>query len=89
MMDEAMLQRVATLAAEEAVKKTFLGLGVDISTPEKVIEAQDMFRGLRNFQGELKAFKTRFWATVGSIVATALGGLLYGYVQGLQRHPPI
>jgi hypothetical protein len=88
-MDRAMLERVANMAAREAVQQTFLSLGVDISTPGKVVEAQEMFSGMRNLQGELKVFKNRFWATIGSMAATLLGGVLYHYVTSFRAPPPI
>lgn len=86
-MDQAMLERVANLAAREAVQQTFLGLGVDISTPGKVIEAQQMFSGMRTFQDDLRTFKNRFWASLGGLAATAVAAMAYHYVQ--TPKPPI
>lgn len=90
-MDQAMIERVANTAGRagghEAAEQIFLALGVDISTPGKVIEAQMMFSGMRSFQDDLRTFKNRFWASLGGLMATGLAAVAYHYVQ--TPKPPI
>lgn len=83
--DRAMLNRIASMAADQAVQKIFTTLGVDISTPAAVIEAQDMFRSMRTIQSDWRRFRTAF---IGA-AATALGGALVMAALHFHSTPPI
>lgn len=83
--DRAMLNRIANLAAEQAVQKTFTTLGLNISTPEAVIEAQDMFRSMRNIQRDWKRFRNAF---IGA-AATALAGAMVMAAMHFHNTPPV
>ena len=45
------IDAIATTAAERAVKSTLLSLGINIETPEAVVEAQLDFQHLRAWRG--------------------------------------
>lgn len=70
--DDDTLMRVAGMAAQQAVEKTFTTLGIDISTPEAVIEAQGHFQFLRTFRGNVTVFKNR---AIQTAAALAVGGV--------------
>lgn len=79
------MQRVAEMAAKAAVQETFLALGVDITTPEGVIRAQEDFGFLRT--AHRAAVSARCVAAKYGLVSTlaALGAIIYAglHVKGL------
>lgn len=77
----ALMQRIASMAAEEAVRKTFTTLGVNISTPEALIDAQEMFSGLRHLQRDWKAFRNRVLAAGTTLLVSIAGAWLMGYIK--------
>lgn len=72
-MTEAEVRRIAREAAECAVKATFTALGVDMSKPPAVIEAQKDFawlRGRRILEGKIgtKVIITFFTVVVVGVI---------------------
>lgn len=83
--DKATLNRIASMAADQAVEKIFTTLGVDISTPAAVIQAQEMFMSMRNIQRDWQRFRTAF---IGA-AATALASALVMAALHFHNTPPI
>lgn len=77
----AQLNRIATMAAKAAVQETFTTLGVDISTPDAIVKAQDLFRSMRGLQDDWKLFRNRLIVGVASLVCTTVGVLLFHFLQ--------
>jgi hypothetical protein len=77
----------ATAAAETAVRETFLALGIDISNPAAVVQAQLDFKSMRTSR-ELSDLIVKYG--VGAIVTTVAGGALAMAWLGLKAvfsHP--
>ena len=78
----------AAAAAETAVRETFLALGIDISSPQAVVEAQLDFKSMRT-QREFSDLIVKYG--VGAVVTTVAGGALAMVWLGLQavftHHP--
>ena len=67
-------QEIAEAAAERAVQKTFLAIGVDIIDSESVIKMQADFHHLRVWRESTEAVKQRALLTcIGVVVAGILG----------------
>ena len=78
------LAKVATeaaeLAAERTVERLFIGLGVDISKPEGIIELQKTLSFASSLRGaSLTIRKSGLRAAVGIVVAGVLGILMLGF----------
>jgi hypothetical protein len=70
------IEEIAEQAAQKAVIKTFLTLGVDIGDPKAVIKLQDDLRFLDRWRGSTEAASAHFAKTVIGIILTgALGWL--------------
>ena len=71
------MSRTAEEAADRAIGKLFLTLGVDLSDPKSVIAFQDDLRFLSNWRESTQAVKRKALLTaVGMSVAGLLGFLL-------------
>lgn len=83
-IDKALLTRIAGMAAEQAVQKTFTTLGVNISTPEAVIEAQELFMSLRNLKRDWTVFRNRLIMMAATLIASAVGMWAFNFLK-----PPV
>lgn len=68
----AELHEIANRAAEKAVEKTLLTLGVDISDPDSIIRMQKDFQWLRSFRNSGETIKTKAITTAVGIFITGL-----------------
>lgn len=76
-MTQDELNRTAEEAADRALGKLFLTLGVNLRDPKAVIAFQDDLRFLANWRESTQAVKRKALLTaVGVLVAGALGYLL-------------
>lgn len=76
-MTQAEIEEVAEAAAEEALRKMFLTLGVDISDPEAVIKMQADFKHVRRWRQATETVSdTGLKAAVKFIVTATLGSAL-------------
>lgn len=74
----------ANAAAEQAVKKTFAILGVDIDRPESV----ETFREDLRFGKRLRRFADRSsWAFAGAVALALAGALWVGIVTKINGEP--
>ena len=74
------LREVASLAAKEAVKETFLMPGVNISTPEAVQSGENQPSTLRNIHYSLRHVRNVIIAGIPSVmVAGAIGAFWIGF----------
>ena len=77
------IDAVATSAAERAVKSTLLSLGINIETPEAIVEAQLDFQHLRAWRETTEAAKRKALLTAVTVVVTgALGYLVLAFRTG-------
>jgi hypothetical protein len=71
------VKEVAEAAAEEALRKMFLTLGVDISDPESVIKMQADFKHVRRWRQATETVgDTGLKAAVKFLVTAGLGSML-------------
>ncbi len=68
------IRQVAEEAAEKAVQKTLLAIGIDVSNPESIIRYQDNFGFLDALNGSVKAVKRQSIKTIVSVLFTAAVG---------------
>jgi hypothetical protein len=74
---------IATTAAERAVKSTLLSLGINIETPEAIVDAQLDFQHLRAWRESTEAVKRKALLTAVTVVVTgALGYLVLAFKSG-------
>lgn len=85
--DKALLNRIASMAADQAVVKIFTTLGIDITTPSAVIEAQELFMSLRNLKRDWAVFRNRLIMTGATLFASGLGAWFFGLLKAPQ--PPL
>lgn len=70
----------AEIAAQRTVERLFVGLGVDVSKPESIIELQKTLTFASNLRGASQTIrKTGLRAAVGIIVSAFFGVLLLGF----------
>lgn len=70
------IQHIAVAAAEEAIRKLLITMGVDASDPEALIEMQKDFAHMRKWRKSVDSVGPRaLLAAVGVIVTFALGAL--------------
>lgn len=85
-LSERQLTLMMKAAAAEGVREAFLTIGVDISTPQGVIQAQRDWDHLRGWRKASDAFKkglvSRAAATVWTLVLGGLG-LSVAFWQGM------
>lgn len=75
-LNDAEIQDIATAAADAAVRKLFLTMGVDISEPKELIEMQDDFRHLRTWRkAKEKVQNTALTTAIGVLITGALAWL--------------
>jgi hypothetical protein len=72
-MNSADMEKLATMAAKEAVKETFLMLGVNISSPEAVQSAQNEFATLRNLHYSMRHVRNVIIAGILGMMVSGAG----------------
>jgi GTP cyclohydrolase I len=70
-------REIAEEAAERAVAKVFLTLGIDVNDPKSLLETQQDFAAMRDFTRGWRATKGKLVATVLVLLVTALCGMLW------------
>ena len=86
-MDQSLIERIADRAAEEAIRRTFLALGVDVATPESVIQVQQDFRFIRDQRLSAAEFRRSLkkgaryvgWSVVGTVALSLVGWVLASF----------
>lgn len=74
------IDEIAEAAAEKAVKSTLLSLGINISDPKEVMEAQLDFQHLRAWRESTQAVKRKALVTsVGILITGAIGWLVVAF----------
>lgn len=71
------LHEIANRAAEKAVEKMLLTLGVDVSDPDAIIRMQKDFQWLRSFRQSGETIKTKAITTVVGIFITGIIAAIY------------
>jgi hypothetical protein len=82
-LNDAEIQDIATAAADAAVRKVFLTMGVDISDDKAVLEMQGDFRLLRSWRKAKEKVGSTALTTAASVLIT--GGLAWLGVVLFQR----
>jgi hypothetical protein len=79
---EERTEAIAERAAERAVIKTLLAIGIDISSPGSILRAQDNFSFLDTLNSGQKAVKRKVGLTAIGVLVTGLIGyvlLVFGW----------
>lgn len=64
---------------EQTIERTFLRFGIDLSTPEKVVQFQDDLRYVREWRTSMAAVRRAgLTAAIGTLVTGAIAALLIG-----------
>ncbi|WP_029080732.1 hypothetical protein [Bradyrhizobium sp. th.b2] len=83
------LEKIAKMAAKEAVSETFLSLGMDVSNPASVISVQGQFSFLRNMHYAARHLRNVIIAgVVGAIVSGAVWAFWAGFKVSAAASPP-
>jgi len=80
-MNNADMEKLAKLAAKEAVSETFLTLGMDISNP---ISVQGQFAFLRNLHYAARHARN---VIIAGIVGALVSGCVYAFWTGFKATP--
>jgi hypothetical protein len=78
------VNRIAEEAADRALGKLFLTLGVDLSDPKAVIAFQDDLRFLNQWRDSTQAVKRKALLTVVGVIITGALGYFWLVLRG---HP--
>ncbi|RVC71296.1 hypothetical protein EN759_00335 [Mesorhizobium sp. M00.F.Ca.ET.038.03.1.1] len=78
-MTDAEIHEIARRAAQEAVKETFLMLGLD---PEKPLEAQKDMAFVRKTRTSADAIQRQSILAAVGLITVALLGLIYSNIRG-------
>jgi len=78
------MNKTAEEAADRAIGKLFLTLGVDLSDPKAVIAFQDDLRFLSNWRESTQAVKRKALLTAVGVVVSGAIGLFWLSIRG---HP--
>jgi hypothetical protein len=82
-ISKAEISQLMSEAVEKGVQKAFLNIGVDITTPEAVIEAQKDFQHVRAWRrAKDTAMKQGIVYTTGVIITGIIGALYLKYGGG-------
>lgn len=77
-MTEAEIKNIAEEAAEGALRKFLLMIGVDVSSPAAMLELQADFRHLRVERQTVGELRKKIYATItGSVVTGIIGAIVY------------
>jgi hypothetical protein len=80
------IERIARTAASQAVRETFLTIGIDVSGPDGVLEAQRDWAHLRKWKKTVE--KTEV-ITIRAILTTLIGGglalLWIGFGEAIKK----
>lgn len=79
-MNRPDMEQIAEEAAEKAIHKFFISLGIDASDPKAIIALQDDFRHVRAWRESTEAAKQHALKTIiGVLLTGALGwiGLMF------------
>lgn len=81
-----MQQQEIAAIVEQSVESTLLKLGIDISTPEKVLQFQEDMRYLREWRASMATIRrTSITAAIGTLVTGILAVLALGVRHMLMR----
>ena len=78
------VNKTAEEAADRAIGKMFLTLGVDLSDPKAVIAFQDDLRFLANWRSSTQAVKRKALLTAVGVIITGIIGYLVLAFRGHQ-----
>ena len=85
-MSEAELEQIVRAGVKQGVEETFLTTGIDVSTPEAVIQVQRDFQYMRRLRRT--AENVQKWSTkvvVTTIVAAMLAAVWAGFGESIRR----
>lgn len=83
---EERIEEIAERTAERVAQKILLGVGIDISTPEGILRAQDNFRFLDSFNESTKEVKRKTILTLVGIFITGMAGYVWVSLGGTAAH---
>lgn len=81
-MTESQVKELASEIAEETVRKLFLGLGVDISSPEGILNAQQDFQHLRAWRNSVETVKQQGIISAIGVITVGVLAVLWSRVGG-------
>jgi hypothetical protein len=85
-LTEAEMERIARSAASQAVRDTFLTIGIDVSDPEGILEAQRDWAHLRKWKKTVEKTET---ITIRAFLTTLIGGglalLWLGFGEAIKK----
>jgi hypothetical protein len=79
---ESTMERIASETAKKTVHELFLALGVNVSTPDAVIELQKDFASLRENRLARLAIRSKAVMTIVSILVTGFITTLWLTLKG-------
>lgn len=74
-------EKIAKMAAKEAVTETFLMLGMDVSTPAAVQSAQNQFATLRNIHYSMRHVRN---VVIAGVLGAMVSGGVYAFWAGFK-----
>lgn len=83
---EERTEAIAERAAEKVAHKLLLGIGIDVSSPEAILRAQDNFRFLDSFNESTKEVKRKTIMTLVGIFVTGMAGYMWVAFGGNPAH---
>ncbi|MGX9443843.1 hypothetical protein ACWX0K_14875 [Nitrobacteraceae bacterium UC4446_H13] len=82
-LNDAEIQDIATAAADAAVRKLFLTMGVDTSDDKAMLEMQRDFAHVRTWRKSVETVRRQtLLAAVGVIVSGILGAVYMAFSRG-------
>lgn len=83
-MGDADIEKLARATAKATVEEMFLVVGMDVSTPEGVTKAQEVFAHLRRSHAAAEAIRAYgIKALMATIIAAAAAALWSGFIAKL------
>jgi hypothetical protein len=75
------MEKLAKMAAKEAVSETFLTLGLDVSTPAAILSVQNQFATLRNLHYSMRQVRN---VIIAGVLGAMVSGGVYAFWAGFK-----
>jgi len=77
----ALVKKTAEETAEEVLRRTFLSVGIDMTTPQGIVAAQADMQHLRAWRTSVETVKRQGMLTAVIIITTGFLGLIWTAVK--------
>ena len=82
-MNAGDMEKLAKMAAKEAVSETFLTLGLNVSTPEAILSVQNQFATLRNIHYSMRQVRN---VIIAGVLGAAVSGAVWAFWTGFKAN---